>query len=183
MFLLGFLIIMDTIAIECFLALSSTGSFTKAALKVGRTQSAVSQQIAKLENLLGKILIDRKNHFCLTEEGEIFQEYAQKILAIHLEIIDRFKTPELEGQVSFGLPEDFASFFLTQVLVEFARVHPRLLLNIECDLTLNLYERFKRNEFDMVLVKMSAPEDFPKGVEVLSEQLAWVGDKNYYLLL
>lgn len=168
----------DTIALECFLAVVSSKSFTKAAKKICRTQSAVSQQIAKLEASIGKPLFDRKNHLLLTEEGEIFYEYAQKILAMHLQILDRFKAPGLEGQVRFGLPEDFATFFLTDVLVEFARVHPRLMLNIECDLTLNLYERFKKNEFDMVLVKMSAPEDFPNGVEVLSEQLAWVGDKS-----
>ncbi len=172
---------MDYLGLECFLAVASTGSFTKAASKINRTQSAVSQQIAKLEGLLGKTLIERKNKLALTENGEIFQQYAQKILAIHAEIIARFKDPSLEGEVTFGVPEDFASLFLTDVLVEFGRVHPKVLMHVECDLTLNLYERFKKNEFDMVLVKMSAPKDFPNGVEVLSEELTWVGDKKLLL--
>ena len=51
-------------------------------------------------------------------------------------------------------------------------------INIEFDLTINLFERFKKNEFDMVLVKMSMPEDFPNGIDVWSEKLEWVGDKN-----
>lgn len=169
---------MDQLALESFLAVASTKSFTKAAIKISRTQSAVSQQIAKLEEVLGKQLIDRKNGFALTDEGEIFQEYAQKIVAMQLEVVDRFKTPGLEGQVSFGLPEDFATFFLTDVLIEFARAHPKMRLKIDCDLTLNLYERFKKNEFDLVLLKMSKPEDLPNGLEVLSEQLNWVGDEK-----
>jgi DNA-binding transcriptional LysR family regulator len=167
---------LDTATLQCFLAVASTGSFTKAAQRIGRTQSAVSQQIAKLEDLLGKPLILRGKTLCLTNEGQVFEEYARKILAMHLEAIDRFKTPDLEGQIRFGLPEDFATLFLADVLVDFVRIHPRIFLNIECDLTLNLFERFKRNEFDMVLVKMSRPEDFPNGIDVWSEKLEWVGD-------
>lgn len=169
---------LDTTGLQCFLSVASTGSFTKAAERIGRTQSAVSQQIAKLEDLIGKPLIQRGKTLALTNEGEIFEEYARKILTLHLEVIDRFKTPNLKGEIRFGLPEDFATRFLADVLVDFVRIHPRLFLNIECDLTVNLFERFKKNEFDMVLVKMSRPEDFPNGIDVWSEKLEWVGDKN-----
>ena len=169
---------LDTITLQCFLSVASTGSFTKAAERIGRTQSAVSQQIAKLENLIGKSLIHRGKALLLTNDGQIFEEYARKILAMHLELIDSFKTPNLKGEIRFGLPEDFATRFLADVLVDFIRIHPGVFLNIECDLTLNLFERFKKNEFDMVLVKMSRPEDFPNGMDVWSEKLEWVGDKN-----
>lgn len=169
---------LDTLTLKCFLAVASTGSFTKAADRIGRTQSAVSQQVAKLEDLIGKPLFYRGKNLLLTNEGEIFQEYARKILALHLEAIERFKSPALEGQVRFGLPEDFATLFLADVLADFVHIHPHILLNIECDLTLNLFERFKKNEFDMVLVKMSRPEDFPNGLDVWFEKLEWVGNKN-----
>ncbi len=168
----------DTLTLQCFLSVASTGSFTKAAERIGRTQSAVSQQICKLESLLGTSLIQRGKVLALTNEGQMFEAYARKILAMHLEVIDRFKTPNLTGQIRFGLPEDFATRFLADVLVDFVRIHPRIFLNIECDLTLNLFERFKKNEFDLVLVKMSRPEDFPNGIDVWSEKLEWVGDKN-----
>lgn len=168
----------DILSLQSFLAIAATGSFTKASEQVGRTQSAVSQQIAKLEDLLGKALIKRGKTLSLTNDGQIFEEYAKKILAIHLEMVDRFKTPDLEGEIRFGLPEDFATRFLADVLIDFVRIHPRIFLNIECDLTLNLFERFKKNEFDMVLVKMSRPEDFPNGIDVWSEKLEWVGNKN-----
>lgn len=168
----------DTFALQCFLAVADTGSVTKAAERVGRTQSAVSQQVAKLETQIGKVLFVRGKLLSLTRDGEIFLGYARQIAALQRELMDRFKEPELEGEVRFGMPENFASVYLSDVLVDFSRLHPRIFVNIECDLTLNLFERFKRGEFDLVLVKMSRPEDFPNGVDVYSEKLEWVGDIN-----
>ena len=161
----------DSITLQCFIAVAETGSFTQAAKRVLRTQSAISQQIANLENLLGKPLLVRGKAFVLTPEGEIFLGYARQIFALHREAMDRFKEPELEGEVRFGMPENFASVYLSQVIADFARIHPRILLNIECDLTLNLFDRFKNKEFDLVLVKMNRPEDFPNGLDVWSEPL------------
>jgi len=169
----------DTIALQCFLAVAETGSFTQAAKRVARTQSAVSQQIAKLEAMLGKQLFIRGKIFSLSSEGEIFLGYARQIFALHREAIDRFKDPELEGKVRFGIPEDFASVYLSDILVDFSRIHPRIFLDIECDLTLNLFDKFKRGEFDLVLVKMNRPEDFTDGVDVYSEKLEWVGSSNF----
>ncbi|ULQ55882.1 LysR substrate-binding domain-containing protein [Flavihumibacter rivuli] len=170
----------DVLTLECFLAVAETGGFTRAAEKVGRTQSAISQQIAKLEGQLGKTLFIRGKQFTLTPEGEILLGYARQIVKLQHEAFDRFREPDLEGEVRFGLPEDFASVFLSEVLTEFSRLHPRILLNIECDLTLNLFERFKKKEFDLVLVKMSRPEDFPNGMDVWSEALEWIGDAAYF---
>lgn len=71
---------------------------------------------------------------------------------------------------------------LSEVLSEYASLHPRILLNVECDLTLNLFERFKKKEFDLVLVKMSRPEDFPNGMNVWTEALEWVGNEDLFEL-
>ena len=168
----------DTISAQCFIAVADTGSFTKAASRVGRTQSAVSQQIAKLENFVGKQLFVRGKIFSLTNEGEIFLGYLRQIFALHREAIDCFKDPELKGEVRFGVPEDFASVFLYDVLREFSQIHPKILLNIECDLTLNLYEKFKNNELDLVVVKMSPPHEFNHELKLLSEKLEWAGDSR-----
>ncbi len=168
----------DTVTLQCFLAVAETCNVTKAALKVGRTQSAVSQQMAKLESMVGEQLFIRGKHFSLTAHGEIFLAYARQIYSLHREAIDRFKQPELHGEFRFGLPEDFASVYLSDVLIEFARIHPRILVNVECDLTLNLYDRFKQKEFDMVLLKMSKPGDIANSVEVYSEKLEWVRHRS-----
>lgn len=169
---------LDTITIQTFIAVAETGSFTKAADRVGRTQSAISQQILKLEHILGKSLFVRGKSFSVTPEGEIFLGYAKQIFTLHREALDRFKEPKLEGEVHFGLPEDFASVFLSDVLADFTRIHPRILLNVECDLTINLFDRFKKAEFDLVLVKMTRPNDFPNGQEVWTEPLEWIGDES-----
>lgn len=169
---------LDTVTLQCFLSVAETGHVTRAALRVGRTQSAVSQQITKLETMLGKPLFFRGRVFTLTEDGEVFLSYARKILVLHREVIDTLKEPELEGEVRFGMPEDFASVHLSDVLVDFSRLHPKIFVKIECDLTINLYKRFKQGDFDLVLVKMSRPEDVPHSVDIYSEKLQWVGQKN-----
>jgi len=170
----------DALTLECFIAVAETGSFTRAAHKVHRTQSAVSQQITKLEAQIGKPLFLRTRHLSLTHDGDILLTYAKKIVQLNRDAVDRFKNPELQGEVRFGLPEDFASVFLSDVLTEFASLHSRIMLNVECDLTLNLFARFKKKEFDLVLVKMNRPEDFPNGMDVWSETLEWIGNKNVY---
>lgn len=166
----------DALTLECFIAVAETGSFTRAADKVARTQSAVSQQITKLEGMIGKALFNRARQLTLTSEGEILLTYAKKIVQLNRDAMDRFKHPELQGEVRFGLPEDFASVFLSDILMEYGSLHPRIMLNVECDLTLNLFARFKKKEFDLVLVKMNKPEDFPNGMDVWSETLEWVGN-------
>lgn len=172
----------DTVNLLCFLAIADTSNITKAAERIGRTQSAVSQQLSKLETMLGKTLFKRGKALSLTQEGEVFLSYARQLYALHLETLSRFKEPSLEGEVKFGLPEDFASVYLSDVLIDFARLHPRVLVNIECDLTLNLFERFKGGEFDMVLLKMSCPKQYPYGVEVCTEKLEWVGNSSMQLV-
>lgn len=167
---------LDVITLQSFIAVAETGSFTRAADRIGRTQSAVSQQMAKLETSLGSALLLRGKTISLTAEGEIVLGYARKIYALHRDMMERFRHPELEGEVRFGVPENFASVFLSDVLADFSRIHPRILLKIECDLTLNLFDRFRAKELDLVLVKMNRPEDFPNGLDVWSEPLRWVGD-------
>lgn len=168
----------DTISLQCFIASAETGSFTKAAARVGRTQSAVSQQVAKLENLLGKILFKRSKNLELTSDGEIFLNYANQIFSLHNEAVDRFKEPELKGEVRFGIPDDFASVFLYQVLSEFISIHPNISLHIECDLTMNLYENFNKKKLDLVLLKMPRPKDVDFSTELSSEKLCWVGNQK-----
>jgi DNA-binding transcriptional LysR family regulator len=169
---------MDQFTIECFLAVANVKSFTKAAKQVNRTQSAVTQQINGLEKYLNVRLFDRSNGVVLTKEGDIFLPYAKKIFSLNQEVLDRFKQPEVEGEVYFGVPEDFATLFLSDVLSSFSLLHPRIFLSVECDFTLNLFNKFKKGQLDLVMVKMCSSEDIPRGVEVWQERLVWVGKKR-----
>ncbi len=167
---------MDMIALQCFISVAEYLSFTKAAKKVGRTQSAVSQQIAKLEHILGKNLLIRGNEPRLTENGELFLSYAHKILKLQREALDKFKEPELEGEIHFGIPEDFAYMILSDILVEFSRLHPRVILNVECDLTLNLLNNFEKKQFDLILVKNNFYEQKTYGNIIFEEDVLWIGN-------
>ena len=142
---------------------------------MGRTQSAISQQIAKLEHLVGQSLFNRGKEFSLTVDGEIFLDYAKQIYLLHRESLDRFKDPELQGEIRFGLPEDFADVILSDVLVDFSRLHPRILLNVSCDLTVNIFDGFKAGKFDLILVKMTPPETFLPQTTLWTEPLKWIG--------
>ena len=166
-------------SLQCFVALAEYGSFTQAAAKINITQSAISQQIAKLEKQLKTQLFHRARSNSLTHAGEILLSYAKEILRLEQEAIDYFKEPELEGEIRFGLPEDFATVFLDKVLSDFSFSHPRISVSVECDLTLNLLNNFKKKHFDLVLVKLESKSDFPNGVEVWREKLVWVAAHNY----
>lgn len=168
----------DTISIQCFLAAADTASFTKAAEKVGRTQSAVSQQVMKLESMLDKQLFKRGKSLTLTSEGEIFLGFAREIFKLHQETIDHFKQPEIRGEVSFGVPEDYASVFLYDVLSEFIQVHPKISLHIECDLSINLLNNFKQGKYDLAILKMKSPRDVDIAADLATEKLFWVGDSK-----
>ena len=166
---------LDTVTLQCFLAVADTGSFTKAADRVGRTQSAISQQIAKLEHLTGKSLFNRGKELSLTTDGDIFLGYARQMYLLHREALDRFKEPELQGEIRFGLPEDFATVVLPDVLVDFSRLHPRIILNVECDLTINILDGFKAGNFDLILIKMAPPKTFLEQSTVWKEPVKWIG--------
>lgn len=168
---------LDNFTLECFLALVKTGSFTGASKEVYRTQSAISQQIGKLESALGKVLFVRGKNLTLTAEGEIFYDYAKQIYHLQKQVIEKVKKQDIEGELRFGLPEDFTHSFLEDVLEDFISIHPNLLINIESGLSLDLFDSFNKHKFDMILLKVNSPKDLPNSLEVWSEKLQWVSNK------
>lgn len=166
---------LDSILLKSFVAIADTGSFSKAAAIVGRTQSALSLQIKKLEESLGCKLFDRgARKATLTEQGEVFSSYARRITALQLEVYSRLKEPEAEGEIRFGTPEDFATHYLPDVLALFRKQHPRIQLNVDCDLTLNLLDGFQQEKYDLILVKRD-PQRVRGGTRVWREPLVWAG--------
>lgn len=164
---------LDTTALKSFIAIAEEGNFTNAADVVGRTQSALSLQIKKLEEGIGCILLERgSRRVKLTEQGEIFLGYAKRIIQLQWEAYSRLREPDVEGEIRLGTPEDFATHYLPEVLATFRKHHPRVQLNVECDLTLNLLEGFKQGEFDVVLVKRD-PKAPKGGIKVWREPLVW----------
>ena len=170
---------LDTLQLKSFIAIAETGTFSRGAEVVGRTQSALSLQIKKLEEGLGCQLFDRSGRKVkLTDQGEIFLGYAKRIIQLQWEAYSRLKEPDIEGEIRLGTPEDFATHYLPEVLAFFRKHHPRIQLNVSCDLTLNLVDGFNRGEFDIILVKRD-PKATRGGTKVWREPLVWAAADHW----
>ena len=151
------------------------GGFSMAGERLGRGQSAVSLQIKRLEEQLGvQLLVRSPRQISLTSEGELILDQARRILALNDELVTRAREPEIAGVVRFGAPEDFATSHLPNVLAQFAKNHPKVALDVTCELTLELLERFSSGNLDLALVKREPSEKSP-GLRVWREPLVWVG--------
>lgn len=170
---------LDSLKLKSFIAIADIGTFSAAAKTVGRTQSALTLQIQKLEGDLGCQLFDRSaRRVSLTEQGEIFLGYARKIVQLQWEVFSKLKEPDIEGEIRVGTPEDFATHYLPNVLASFRKQHPRVQLNVSCDLTLNLMKGFERGEFDIILVKRD-PQSTRGGTKVWREPLVWAAAEQW----
>jgi DNA-binding transcriptional LysR family regulator len=160
--------------LRTFIAVVDNASFTRAAERVGRTQSTVSLQIRKLEESLGRRVFEREGRdFLLTPDGEILLSYARQLLHLADEARSRILEPDVEGSVRLGTPEDFATVYLPDVLAQFARTHPRVFLEVDCTFSFGLLEGFSRGEYDLVLVKRE-PQGPAGGIPVWRDVLVWV---------
>ena len=165
--------------LRTFVAIAETGSFTAAANIVFRTPSAVSMQIKKLEEMLGRSVFTRDaRNVSLTADGEILLSYARSLLAINREAISKFVVPEISGLVRLGSPDDYGERVLPSVLKRFARSHPSVAVDVVIDMTFNLRKRLEQRTLDIALLTC-ARDALPEGAEImLEEPIVWVGARG-----
>ncbi|WP_020585819.1 LysR substrate-binding domain-containing protein [Desulfobacter curvatus] len=172
----------DSIPIELlrtFIAIADTGSFSLAADQISRTQSAVSMQIKRLEELLEKSLIHRDSrNLKLTGDGVTLLHFARRILKLNEEALSLLKRPELKGWVSIGLPDDYAARFLPEILANFSRTHPRVQVKVTCDPSNILLERIQRKNLDLAIVTAPTPE-VENGILLRQDPLVWVTSERH----
>lgn len=165
----------DTAVLRTFLALAESGSFSRAGALVGRSQSAVSEQIRKLEDMLGRTLLERTTRSVrLTVDGEHFLQHARAMVAQADAMLARFRAPDIAGEVRFGSPEDFASAYLPEILGVFAAAHSAVELHVTCQLTLPLVEDFEAGDLDLIIVKQDPERRYPAARPLWRERLVWV---------
>ncbi|WP_430397482.1 LysR substrate-binding domain-containing protein [Ferrovibrio sp.] len=168
----------DPELLRAFVAVVESGGFSHAAERLLRGQSAVSLQIKRLEDRLGVRLFDRNpRRVVLTTDGELILDHARRILSLNDELIARLREPELSGLVRLGAPEDFATSHLPNVLARFSRSHPKVALEVTCELTLELLEHFQAGALDLALVKRE-PMGHVGGIKVWREPLVWVASNR-----
>lgn len=172
---------LDLDCLRAFVTIADSGSFTAAAERLLRGQSAISLQVKRLETQLGTRLLDRgPRHVSMTVEGELVLDQARKLLAMNDALIARAQSPQLSGKVRLGVPEDFATTRLPTLLASFSRAQPLVTLEVTCELTLQLLDRFAAGELDLALVKRE-PTGPVTGRRVWREPLVWAAGANFSL--
>src|SRR5579859_3898261 len=169
----------DIDCLRSFLLVADTMNISRAAESVGRSQSTVSQQIAKLEAQTGKGLLTRRKGrvIDLTSEGGKLVQYARRILQLNDEAYASMSDDVLTGSVRLGVPLDFFGRDFTTWLGRFRNRHPMVGLEIEANQSENLMKRSARGEFDLAFFKQ--PAGAKSGTVALREQLVWVSGPNY----
>lgn len=135
------------------------GSFTRAAERVHRTQSTVSQQIRKLEENVGQVLLVRDRsgqQVSATEHGELLTHYARRLLNLSREARDALDTEASVVPVRLGVPEDFDATRMASMLSGFVRARPEARLETVSGMSTDLRRQLESGEIDIALVKREA---------------------------
>lgn len=165
---------LDVTTLRSFMAVADLGGVTKAAGFLNLTQSAVSMQLKRLEELLGVSLLDRSGRsVALTPEGEQLLGYARRMVSLNDEAVRRMTHDDFEGELRLGVPHDIVYPSVPQVLQQFAATYPRVKVILNFSFTRALREGFDKGNFDLILTTEASPM---AGSETLCTMpLVWVG--------
>lgn len=169
---------LDTNTLRTFVLGFELGSFALASERVGRSPSAISTQLRKLEEQLGQPLVKKAGRgLALTNAGETLLSYARRMLDLNDEALGAIRGSELEGWVRLGLPQDFAEAWLPDVLGQFARAHPKVRIEVKVEKTRTLVEKTVRGELDMCLNWGAA--EAPHVERIADIPIMWIGRQDW----
>lgn len=166
---------LDPELLRAFVAVVDGGGFTRAAMKLHRTQSTISQQLKRLEERLGTPLLQRNTRsVALTERGELMLGYARRLLALNDEALEALAETQLQGNVRLGSAQDVADGGLADLLAHFSRLHPGVRLEVRVDSNLILREEVERGALDLAVL-IQEPGQGSTGCEVIERlRRVWV---------
>jgi DNA-binding transcriptional LysR family regulator len=171
--------LIDVDQLRTFIAIAETGSFTRAADVVHKTQSAVSMQMKRLEERLDKPIFARDGRASkLTEDGERLLDYARRIVKLNLEAIATFAGPELTGSVRLGVPDDYADRYLPEIMARYSRAYPGVELTVICEPSVDLLKRIDLNELDLAII--TACDGQRPSETFRRERLLWVTSNRHH---
>ncbi|KRA56011.1 LysR family transcriptional regulator [Devosia sp. Root635] len=164
---------LDLDQLQSFCAIADCGSFTEAARRVNKTQSAVSMQIKRLEERLGQALLTRDGRsVTLTLHGEALYSRARKMLRTNAEILDHFSDGDLAGSIRFGVPDDYAVRLLPVILSSFQRTHPKIAVDVACMASEHLLEGMRAGRYDLIVFTQGTEQNY--GELFRTEKMFWV---------
>jgi len=169
---------LDTELLQTLLAIADTGSFAGAAQSVHRTQSAVSMQMKRLEDLVGQpLFVKHGRRAVMTVHGENLLLYARRILALQSEAMASFRSPAVQGEVRLGVCDNYVMSFMPPILASFARAHPHVHISLDSQTSERLIQATTIGVLDLALVHIANLEiDFER---LTSEPLVWVSSANH----
>lgn len=163
--------------LKCFVATVDAGSLSSATAEVHRSQSAVSMQLKKLEAAVGhRLLLRGPRQLALTQEGQTLLGYARRLLDLHAEAQAALRAETVTGIVRLGVPDDYASKYLTPVLKRFAPRHGGVEIQLDCEQSTSLIPRVARGDLDLALVSRDHAR---RGTLLFHEPMVWVGSPQF----
>jgi DNA-binding transcriptional LysR family regulator len=172
---------LDPELLRAFLLIAEGNNFSRTADRLGRTQSAVSMQIKRLEDILGQTVLSRGKGggVTLTTHGRYLLARARQILALNDEVMATFRAPTIAGTVRLGTPDDYALSHIPGVLRRFAETHPAVQVDVLCSSSGDLIERLKAGELDLTLASDgNQPRNWPV-VSLWRGPLSWITSTRY----
>ena len=170
--------------LRSFIAITELEGFNRAAEKVSRSESAISMQMRRLEELTGQALFEKKGkRHLLTHQGEILLGYARKMLDLNDEALLALKRSRLKGRVRLGMQQDFSGSLLTEVLVKFGRSFPEILLDITVDTSDALQQQLIKGKQDIVLYLAKEKNASLESISLGSFALKWIYSQGHAALL
>ena len=143
---------LPTNLLRSFVAIVDAGSMLNAADQVFVTQSALSLQIKRLEELVQQALFAREGRrLALTPSGQVLLDYARRVLALHDEAVAAVSSGRFSGPVRVGMVQDFAETLLSGLLARFSELHPDTQIYARVAGTAELLELLARGQLDIVL--------------------------------
>lgn len=169
---------LDINLLRSFVRIARIGSISDAAQKIGRTQSAVSMQMKRLEAVVDQPLFHRTaGGVELTTEGVRLLRHAERILTVHDDALTDLSGQGLRGSISFGCPEDYLTVFLPELLKGFGQLYPAVEIEIVCVPSVELHELIRRRRIDAALISQPLYSD---ELDVIrTERLVWVGENAH----
>ncbi len=172
--------LLDLDLLNTLVAIAETGNFSSAAERVFRSPSAVSMQVKRMEELLGRPVFKRDSRsVTLTDDGEMLLVHARRVLALNRQMIAKFITPKINGTVRLGALDHATEQFLPTVLKRFGETHPGITVDVVVDDSVQMAKMIAKNQLDIAIVTCGNEELLDKNIEPLyQEALVWAGLKG-----
>ena len=168
----------DLAALGMLVAVAETGGFTAAGARLGRTQSAISVRIQDLENQLGHKLLERSRRGVTpTDAGERLIAHARRLLAVEREALADLAGETPTGRLRIGVPDDYMDAYLRPLIARFAVEHPKVELEVHCDLSKRIEPALKAGELDLAVVSQDPSR--PMGEVLRREPMIWVAARGH----